>query len=202
MTLLLIKHSLWFKDVAGLLNGAKDLPRMQKDLGSIPGLGRSPGEGNGNPLKYSCLENSMDREVWWAAAHGVEKVRHNWVANTFTGLLRPTPSLNDLYPQESCLRPSSMPAKGSLMNAQEAFITEHSLLNSEYGHFCRYSEKVSSDHHVSMFLSKACPRFMEASLRNVLCVRNCYLRHAPSRRLSLETHIFWSLPELPNFDKV
>ena len=33
--------------------------------GSIPGLGRSPGEGNGNPLMYSCLENSMDRRVWW-----------------------------------------------------------------------------------------------------------------------------------------
>ena len=36
------------------------------DPGSIPGLGRSPGEGNGNPLQYSCLENSMDGEAWWA----------------------------------------------------------------------------------------------------------------------------------------
>ena len=36
------------------------------DLGSIPGSGRSPGEGNGNPLLYSCLENPMDREAWWA----------------------------------------------------------------------------------------------------------------------------------------
>ena len=34
------------------------------DLGSVPGLGRSPGEGNGNPLQYSCLENPMDREAW------------------------------------------------------------------------------------------------------------------------------------------
>ena len=41
------------------------------DLGSIPGLGRSPGEGNGNPLQYSCLENPMDREAWWATVHGV-----------------------------------------------------------------------------------------------------------------------------------
>ena len=39
----------------------------------IPGLGRSPGEGNGNPLQYSCLENSMDREACWAAVHGVAK---------------------------------------------------------------------------------------------------------------------------------
>ena len=43
------------------------------DPGSIPGSGRSPGEGNGNPLQYSCLENSMDREAWWATVHGVTK---------------------------------------------------------------------------------------------------------------------------------
>ena len=39
----------------------KNLPHNARDLGLIPGLGRSPGEGNGNPLQYSCLENSMDR---------------------------------------------------------------------------------------------------------------------------------------------
>ena len=43
------------------------------DLGSIPGLGRSPGEGNGNPLQYSCLENSTDGGAWWATVHGVAK---------------------------------------------------------------------------------------------------------------------------------
>ena len=43
------------------------------DLGSIPGLGRSPGEGNGNPFQYSCLENPMDGGAWWAAVHGVTK---------------------------------------------------------------------------------------------------------------------------------
>ena len=41
------------------------------DLGSIPGLGRSPGEGNGNPRQYSCLENSMDSGAWGATVHGV-----------------------------------------------------------------------------------------------------------------------------------
>ena len=41
------------------------------DLGSIPGLGRSPGEGKGYPLQYSGLENSMDRGAWWATVHGV-----------------------------------------------------------------------------------------------------------------------------------
>ena len=43
------------------------------DLGSIPGSERSPGEGNGNPLQYSCLENLMDRGAWWATIHGVTK---------------------------------------------------------------------------------------------------------------------------------
>ena len=45
------------------------------DLGLIPGSGRSPGEGNGNPLQYSCLENPMDRGAWWATVHRVAKSR-------------------------------------------------------------------------------------------------------------------------------
>ena len=45
--------------------------RNAGDQGSIPGLGRSPGEGNGNPLQYSCLENPMDREAWWATVRRV-----------------------------------------------------------------------------------------------------------------------------------
>ena len=43
------------------------------DPGLIPGMGRSPGEGNSNPLQYSCLENSMDGGVWWTKVHGVKK---------------------------------------------------------------------------------------------------------------------------------
>ena len=42
-----------------------------RDPGLIPGSGRSPGEANGNPLQYSCLENPMDGGAWWAAVHGV-----------------------------------------------------------------------------------------------------------------------------------
>ena len=44
-----------------------------RDVGLIPGLGRSPGGGNGNPLQYSCLENPMDRGDWLATVHGVTK---------------------------------------------------------------------------------------------------------------------------------
>ena len=43
------------------------------DPGSVPGLGRSPEEGNGYPLQYSCLENSMDRGAWWATIYGIAK---------------------------------------------------------------------------------------------------------------------------------
>ena len=45
------------------------------DQGSIPGLGRSSGEGNGNPLQYCCLENLMDRGTWWATVPGVTEER-------------------------------------------------------------------------------------------------------------------------------
>ena len=51
----------------------KNLPTKAGDAGSIPGSGRSPGGGNGNPLQYSFLENSMDRGAWWAAVHEVAK---------------------------------------------------------------------------------------------------------------------------------
>ena len=59
------------------------------DLGSIPGLGRSPGEGNGTLLQYSCLENPMDGGAWWATVHGVAKSQ-TWLSDftfTFTSLL-------------------------------------------------------------------------------------------------------------------
>ena len=48
-----------------------------RDPGSIPGLGRCPGKGNGNPLQYSCMENPMDRGAWQAIVHGVAGVGNN-----------------------------------------------------------------------------------------------------------------------------
>ena len=51
----------------------KNQPANAGDSGLNSGSGRSPGEGNGNPLQYSCLENSMDRGGWWATIHGVTK---------------------------------------------------------------------------------------------------------------------------------
>ena len=51
----------------------KDLLASAGDVGSTPGLGRSPREGNGNSLQYSCLGNPIDRGAWWATVHGVTK---------------------------------------------------------------------------------------------------------------------------------
>ena len=61
--------------IGGLPRGsdAKESACNAEDPGSIPGLGGSPGEGNGNPLQYYCLENPMDRGAWWATVHGVAK---------------------------------------------------------------------------------------------------------------------------------
>ena len=50
----------------------KNPPANAGDPGPIPGLGRSPGEGNGYPLQYSCLENSVDKGAWWAKVHGIK----------------------------------------------------------------------------------------------------------------------------------
>ena len=66
----------YFPDtVVGFPDGAnvKESACNAGDSGSIPGLGRYPGEGHGNSLQYSCLENPLDRGAWWATVHGVAK---------------------------------------------------------------------------------------------------------------------------------
>ena len=70
-----------FPQAQGFPGGSvgKELCLHAGDLGSIPGLGRSPGEGHGKPLQYSCLENPTDRGVWRATVHGVARVRHGLV---------------------------------------------------------------------------------------------------------------------------
>ena len=60
----------------------KNLPANAGDVGSVPGLARSPGVGNGNPLKYSCLENPMDRRAWRATVYQVVKSRTGQNAHT------------------------------------------------------------------------------------------------------------------------
>ena len=66
-----MKINIWLGFPCG--SAAKESACNAGDLGSIPGSRRSPGEENDNPLQYSCLENPMDRDAWWATVHGVAK---------------------------------------------------------------------------------------------------------------------------------
>ena len=71
-------------------SAVKNLPAVQEapgDVGSIPGLGKSPGRGNGNPLHYSCLENLIDREAWQATVHGVSRIGHELATKPPPGLI-------------------------------------------------------------------------------------------------------------------
>ena len=68
-----LKYNVWASQVELVIKNLPANARDTKDTGSIPELGRSPGVRNGNPFQYSCLENSMDRGVWWAIVHGATK---------------------------------------------------------------------------------------------------------------------------------
>ena len=72
----------------GLRTDSKASVYNAGDLGSIPGSGRSPGEGNSNPLQYSCLGNPMDGGAWWPTVHGVEKSWTRLRDFTFTFISR------------------------------------------------------------------------------------------------------------------
>ena len=65
----------WISQVVLVVKNPPTKKGDSRDLGSIPGSGISPGEENGNPLQYSCLENSKDRRAWQAVVHRVEKSR-------------------------------------------------------------------------------------------------------------------------------
>ena len=69
----------WASQVALVIKNLLTSAGDSRDASSIPGSGRTPREGNGNPLQYSCLESSMDRETCWVpVVHGVERVGHDW----------------------------------------------------------------------------------------------------------------------------
>ena len=72
-------HLIWDQDIFLKLEHASC--DRQPELQEITGRGRSPGEGNGNPLQCSCLRNPMDSRGWWATVHGVSRVRPDWVSN-------------------------------------------------------------------------------------------------------------------------
>ena len=69
----------WTSQVALVVKNPPTNSGDTRDVGWIPGSGRSPAEGNGNPLQLSCLGNSLDRGTWQATVHGSWRIRHNWV---------------------------------------------------------------------------------------------------------------------------
>ena len=78
----------WYPSLFPYSSDGKESACNARDPGSIPGSGKSPGEGNGNPLHYSCLENPKDKGAWGATVHGSQRVRHDWVTNTQTSNTR------------------------------------------------------------------------------------------------------------------
>ena len=73
---------------AGIICASKESTCNAGDVGSIPGSGRSPGKGNGNPLQNFCLENPMDRGAWPGTVHGVARVGHDLVTKPPQALQR------------------------------------------------------------------------------------------------------------------
>ena len=76
--------TLWVSGGGWIPGGSrvKNPPANAGDMGLIPGPGRTPEEGSGNPLHYSCPENPMDRGAWWATVLGSQKVRHSLVTES------------------------------------------------------------------------------------------------------------------------
>ena len=103
------------------------------DPGSISGLGRSPGEGHGNPLQYSCLENPMDWGVWWATVHGVAK---SWTRlNEFT-----------IYFSVSLVTQSSPTLCNPMNHSTPGLPVHHQLLEFPQSHVHRVSDAIQPSH--------------------------------------------------------
>ena len=99
-----------------------------RDSGSIPGSGRSPGVGNGNPLQYSCLKNPMDRGAWWATDHGIAKSRTQLSTHTFACTL--------LHWQSDSLPLSHEGSPAIVLNLSELKLEGVCVCVSMCGHAC------------------------------------------------------------------
>ena len=98
------------------------------DPSSTPGSGRSPGEGNGNPFQYSCLENPMDGGAWWATVHGVSKSRTRLSDFTFTTSLT---FLHNTALKLFCLLSTSLAHIQNTISMRAGTCLSHSLLYSQ-----------------------------------------------------------------------
>ena len=107
------KYVVCFLCTAAFLTGfpggsvVKNLPANAEVMRLIPGSGRSPEGGNGNQLHYSCLENSMDRAVWWATVHGVAK-SPTWLSTWHTHKMWYIWKCKKLYPGKHLKHPARL----------------------------------------------------------------------------------------------
>ena len=137
----------------------KNLPAKAGGMVSIPGSGRSPGEGNGNPLQYSCLENSMDRGAWWATVHRVTKSQ-TWLSthtHTRAGSQRPANSkglTGVVGSTASCFHARPLPHICSQKLRTGIFVTElpsNSVLQKE---LCFSSPNSLSEHVIWLSITE------------------------------------------------
>ena len=112
----LIRSFLWLNNIPlrGFPGGSvvKNPPANVGDSGSISGCGKSPREGNGNPLQYSCLGNPMDRGAWRATVRGVVRVRHDLVTKQQHQISHCIQALHLLYPSLCQWTLGSLPCPG------------------------------------------------------------------------------------------
>ena len=117
---------LYFNTGIKVKSAVKNLPANARDMGSIPGLGRSPGEGNGSPLQYSCLGDPMDRGAWRATVHGVTKE-----SDTTERLSNNLEILHQLrvWPRKFSLLSGPVPIPLALLTAPPLVLTEGATLS-------------------------------------------------------------------------
>ena len=129
------------------------------DLGSIPGLGRSPGEGNGNQLQYSCLENPMDRGAWWAILHRVAKSRTRLRDFTMSHCLDSVSSVQFSSVAQSCLTLCD-----PMNRSTPGLPVHHQLLEYTQTHVHRVGDAISpSVISSSVIPFSSCPQSFPAS---------------------------------------
>ena len=120
------------------------------DLGSIPGLGRFPGEGTGNPLQYSCLENPMDRGAWWATVHRVAKSQTRLSDFSFTKR-----KVNPLSPinKQTNKKPSELNRNQKVESHQPIFKSNHEVFSDPLFIFCKEGKNFTENLIDFFFLS-------------------------------------------------
>ena len=152
------------------------------DLSSIPGLGRSPGEGNGNPHQYSCLGNPVDRGVWWTAVHGVTKSQtrlstHASDTKQLSVLLRslgPAPLVE--------LEPSPSPSSGSRVTALWEDSSNGQMFHAHW--FCAGTDTVlgATSDPLELFLVDECEDMQLSYIHSKVQV----IYKAPSENWAME----------------